>query len=110
MITNARITSSVNAGTKPDLELWLFRSDIAEVGDNEAFAVTDAEQLTRIGIIDFPVANWIVGGANAVCEVSNIGLAFKAATSSIYGVLVVRNTYTPVSGETLTVELVVAQD
>lgn len=110
MITNARITSSQNGTPKPDIELWLFRADITEAGDNAAFAVTDAEQLTRIGIIKFPVAEWIVGGANAVCEKDNIGLVFKSNTPDIYGVLVVRNAYTPASAEQLTVELVFTQD
>lgn len=110
IISNARITSNVSAGTKPDLELWLFHTDITEVGDNEAFAVTDAEQLNRIGIIKFPVAEWLVGGANACCEKENLGLVFKAASTSIYGVLVARNAYAPTSGEIFTVELVISQD
>ena len=112
----ARCFSSANQSTLPDLELWLFHTDIAEVADNSAFAPTDAEMLTLIGIIDFPVADWKVGtatagaGGNAVCEARQIGLPFRLATQVLYGQLVVRNAYTPVTSETFTVELVVTQD
>ena len=115
-ISNARLISGANQATKLDAELWLFRSDIADVADNAAFAPTDAELLTLVGIIDFPVADWKIGnatagaGGNAVCEVTSLGIAFKAAESKIYGQLVARNGYTPVSGEVFSVELVITQD
>lgn len=115
-ISTARLHSSGNQGTKLDGELWLFSADIAEVGDNAAFNPSDAEMLTMIGIIDFGVASWRVGSAgagasgNAVCEVKNIGLALKGAGQTVYGVLVARNGYTPLSGEIFTCDLVVTQD
>jgi hypothetical protein len=115
-ISTARIYSSANVGTKPELELYLFHTDIAEVGDNTAFAPSDAEMLTCIGVIDFAASDWKVGKAdsgadgNAMIEVKNIGLAFRGAGTSIYGVLVHRGAYTPVSGEIFTVDLVVTHD
>lgn len=115
-ITNARITSSANQSTKLDGELWLFHTDIAEVGDNVAFAPSDAEMLTRIGIIDFATASWVAGksdsGAdgNSGCETTGLDIVFKAATTDIYDVLVARNTYTPVSSEVFTIQLMIEQD
>lgn len=115
MITNAIIRSSANQGTKLDAELWLFSVDMTEVADNAAFAPTDAELLTLVGVIDFPVASWKAGaatagaGGNAVCLVENIGIAFRT-TENLYGVLVARNAYTPVASEIFTVDLVIAQD
>lgn len=115
-IATARLHSSANQATKLDGELWLFHTDIAEVADNGAFAPTDAEMLTLVGVIDFPLANWKAGiatvgaGGNAVCEAFNLGLAFKGATKTLYGQLVVRNAYTPVSGEIFTVEIILSRD
>lgn len=115
-IATARLHSSANVAVKLDSELWLFREDIAEVADNSAFAPTDAEMLTLIGVIDFNLANWKEGnatvgaGGNAVVEAFNLGLAFKSATTTIYGQLVARNAYIPVTGEIFTVELVISQD
>lgn len=112
-IDAARCFSSANQTTKPDLELWLFHTDIAKVADNNAFAPTDAEMLTLIGVIDFD--SWRVGlsgsgtDGNIVSEVRNIGLPFVIAgladTPHIYGQLVERGTYTPISAEVFTVEL-----
>jgi len=115
-ISTARCHSSANVATKADLELWLFHTDITEVGDNEAFAPSDAAMLTLIGVIDFATANWRIGtvtsggGGNAVCEVKNIGLALRGAGTTMYGVLVHRGSYSPVSGEIFTVDLIVTQD
>ena len=72
--------------------------------------------LTRIGVIDFDQADWKIGNAgagatgNAGCEVHNLGIVFVAADTTIYGQLVARNAYTPVSGEIFTVDLLITQD
>lgn len=115
-ISSARIVSSANQATKLDAELWLFDEDIAEVADNFAFAPTDAEMLTLVGIIPFPVADWYVGKAdsgtdgNAVCQVDGLSIAFQAKTTTLYGQLVARNAYTPISAEVFTVDLLITQD
>lgn len=112
----ARLWSSANVATKLTAELWLFSSDIVEVADNGAFAPTDAEMLTLIGVIDFPSSSWRAGIAtagaagNAVCEVRNIDLPMICAKGRIYGQLVARNAYIPVSGEIFTVDLITTID
>jgi hypothetical protein len=111
LISGAIITDSVTTGNLPDLELWLFHTDIAKVADNSAFAISDTEMLTCIGVIDFPVADWKTGGANSICTRENLGLAFNAPTSTIYGQLVIRNVYTPpADSEIITCRLVIAKD
>lgn len=122
IISGARITSSANVATKADLELWLFRSDIVVRADNLSFIPTDAEMLTRVGIIQFPLASWFVGlvtagaAGNAGCESMNLGIPYElikpqtGVDSAMYGQLVVRNAYVPVSGEIFTVELLLTRD
>ena len=119
-IESARCMINANQATKPDLELWLFDTDIAEVADNSAFAPTDTEILTLVGVIDFAVANFKVGLAgsgaagNIVQQINNLDIPYKTAgdnqNGNLYGQLVVRNAYTPISAELFHVELVVAQD
>ena len=121
-IDRAIITSSADGSgvLLPDLELWLFDTDIAEVADNAAFAVTDAEMLTLVGVIDFPVANWKVGlsGGNSCCEGDRAGgnplpMIYKCKTVSdfsLFGQLVTRNAYTPISGEVFSVRLLITRD
>ncbi len=116
-IPTAICTSSANqSGTAlPDLELWLFHTDIATVADADPFTITDAEMDTLVGIIDFPVASWKVGDpttgtGNAVCVVNNLGLVIQGAGPDLYGQLVVRNAYTPVASEIFTCRLLMTQD
>lgn len=115
-VERASVSSSANQSTLPDLELWLFSSDIAEVADNGAFAPTDAELLTCLGVIDFPVSLWKVGNAgsgadgNSICFAENLAMVVKGSSGNIYGQLVVRNAYTPVSAESFKVTLYVQQD
>lgn len=113
IIQHALIVTSASVATKPDLELWLFDTTIVMDNDNAVFTPTDAELLTLIGVITFAVADFKVGdatvgaGGNAICEAKSLGVPFNSTTSSndLFGVLVVRNAYVPVSGEIFTVRL-----
>lgn len=109
-IVGARLVSSANQSTKLDAELWLFRADPAEVGDNAALALSDSEMDNHVGTIDFPIAYWKVGNAasgasgNAVCQPPMLPLLCRTSDQGLlYGVLVARNGYTPVSGETFSI-------
>lgn len=113
IIQDAICVSSANVATKPDLELWLFDTAVTMDNDNAAFTPTDAEMLTCVGVIKFPYLNWLVGTAtagadgNALCHTSNQSVPVSAAQNItvLYGVLVVRNAYIPVSGEVFTIRL-----
>jgi hypothetical protein len=104
VLQHAVITTSANVATKPDLELWLFSATVAAVADNAAFAPTDAEMLTLVAVVEFPTADFKVGlsgagtSGNAVCEAS-------AQNSELYGQIVVRNAYEPISAEAFKVVL-----
>src|SRR5215467_681669 len=113
-IKSAVCVSNANQVTDPDLELWLFVSDPRDLAaDNAAFAPTDAELESLAGIVKFPVASFVVGNAgsgisgNVACIATNIGIAADAPT--LFGVLVVRNAYVPVSAEKFQVTLQVVK-
>jgi hypothetical protein len=119
LILGAMMIDSANQSTKPQVELWLFSAAPGAKNDNAAFAPTDAELETLIDIIKFDNTNALVGtvtaGAdgNSIQKTSSpIAIPFKSAEGSraLYGVPVVRNAYTPVSGEKFTFQLRVAYD
>jgi len=113
-ILRATLTSSADVATAPDIELWLFSKDITRVADNGVFAPSDDEMDTFIGVIAFPTGDFVVGlttgDGNQVCQAENLVLAANAPDGKIYGQLVVRNAYVPVSAEVFQLTLVYQQD
>ena len=109
------IVDTASAATKPDLQLWLFDTPIAAVADGAAFSPSNAELLTLVAVVPLPTGSFVGGGAaNSVCDVQNLGIPFNTlkgdgklvtADNALYGVLVVRNAYVPVSAETFTIRL-----
>lgn len=116
VILDALCISSANQATKPNLRLYLFDTEPTPNNDNAAWAPSDADMLNLIGVVEFSA--WEVGtstagaGGNCASLVKGLNLAFKAVAGSqtIYGLLVERGTYTPVSAELLTVRMGVLQD
>lgn len=103
-LLDARVLSNEAPATLPSLELWVFKVAPAAAADNTAWAVTDAELLNLVGI--YPMANTYVGLASG----NHVQLAaprafpfnFPSGVNTLYGVLVVRNAYTPVALESYT--------
>ena len=112
VIIHAVCVDSVNAAVKPDLRLYLFSATPTVVTDNLAWTPSDANMATLIGYVNF--SSWEEGlaGAAGNCAsfASNINIPFDAVAASIFGLAVMRNTYTPASGETFTFNLGVLQD
>lgn len=123
----AHLLDSAAQATKISAELWLFAGAAAPTPDNDnvPFTPTDAELANLIGVIVFDglTAGWVfVGdvtagaGGNAVIigrigpsgaggHLLDLPYVCGPATTSLWGLLVVRNAYTPVSGEVFTVSL-----
>lgn len=108
------VSSGGGLSTGLDGELYLFHTTIGLTADNAAWAPTDAEQLTCVGMIKFLTADWRFTANNGRClALPNLPfLGLPDATNGgvkLFGQLVARNAYVPVSGEVLTIELIVAQ-
>jgi hypothetical protein len=107
MIMQATMIVEANQATKPDLQLWLFDTAPTPPNDNAAFAPTAAEIEKLVAIIAFPVGSFVVGNAgagnagNVACDAQALFIQVNtaAADDKLYGILVVRNAYTPTSGE-----------
>lgn len=99
----------------PVLELWLFDSSVTPDNDNAAFTPTDAEAAKCVAII--PLGTGFAGDPNVgstgnrVFTASGLGMAYQCSGgTSLYGRLVVRNAYTPISAETFQVILYMVPD
>lgn len=117
LIDGATLIYSTAPVTKPDLELYLFDTSITIQNDNVAWNPTDADMAKCIGVIKFfgssVNAGAVSGGnGNGVASISTEIKSRAAATAStsIFGVVVVRNAYTPASAETFTFRLHIIQD
>lgn len=107
IIARAVLIDNEAPATLPSLELWLFDTAPAAQADNAAFAVTDTELANVIGVIPFTYSYVGLASGNHIqqSDLVSLVLEVKSGASDIYGVLVVRNAYTPVSGETFKILL-----
>jgi len=115
VLKHAKVISSAYVATAPVLELWLFDTAVTMDNDNAAFTPTDAELATLVTVVSFPAASYKIGdatagvGGNHVCE-ATLDVPFTtvgANVNALYGVLVARNAYVPISGEIFTLQLVI---
>lgn len=113
VVYGATLIDKANQTTKLAApELWLFSFPPAAVVDNGVFAPTDDELASSlIGV--FPFSSSYIGKADAgdngnvvfLCTDRSFAYLCAAGRSSLYGVLVARNAYTPVSAEQFTVSI-----
>jgi hypothetical protein len=118
-IRAAMLLDSAYVATSLLADLFLFDTAPAIDADNAAWTPTDAELLTLVGVIRFETAaTWSPGdltagaGGNNVYLARGVNLEYLCAAedTSLYGVLVARNAYVPVSGEVWTLKLMIDQD
>jgi len=112
IIQSAVLVDSAAQTLKGDFELYLFDTAPAMQNDNAAWNPSDSEVTKSLGRVRFPPGLFNVCGANGVVDVDSLGKPFKCAsgTRNIFGILVVRNAYVPISGEVFTIRLFVIQD
>jgi hypothetical protein len=106
------LIGSVAATLKPDFELYLFDTTVTMQNDNVAWAPSDAEMETCVGMISFPGGYWRTAGANGIIEMDALSKSFNCggASTTLFGILVARNAYVPASGEKFTIRLKIIQD
>lgn len=110
LIEQALLIDGANVATKGDFDLFLFDALVVPVADNAAFAPTDTEMLSLVGVITFTGTGSKVGNATAgdggnCSNQVDCSVPFNAEVPALYGVLVARNGYIPVSGEVFKLRL-----
>lgn len=91
------------------LDLVLFSASVATPSDNNPFDPTDAEIATCIGIVKIVAGDYSDFNDNSIAAVRP-NLSYVLAGTSMYGVLVARDTPTYTSTSDLTVTLTVRTD
>ena len=67
------------------LYLVLFSKDFTETPDNDAFAVSDADLLNVVGVIEFAIANYSSFNANSFCSMGFLGVEVNLPFTLIEG-------------------------
>ncbi len=98
-VVGAYCSSTNPAATPVSLSVWLFNSPPASPVDNAAFAITDGENDTVVGVI--PISTWVKSANNSRGQAHTMKLPLKcaAADTSLYALIVANNEYQPISGE-----------
>lgn len=111
-ILKAQIIHGADQSTKMVPELWLFSVAPTADNDNAAYTPTVSELGDLAGVISFPIIRSGTASTNSVYSSGNIALPFicDGSDTDLYGVLVIRNTYTPVSAATIEIHLDILQD
>jgi len=106
-IVKARLVTD-QASNASRFRLHLFHTAISPIADNSPFASLYANRANKIGFIDFD-AMGAEGSGSDCAESSNFSTRLKfvcaAASRSLYGILEVRDNFTPTSGQSIFVEL-----
>lgn len=107
LIVGANFATSNDPGTRLSGELWLFDTSVTNINDNTAFAVSDTEIKTCIGVIPF---NMFDAGNNGYCNVEGLNMMFTCSDSAnLRALFRVRNAYIPASAEVISAMLKIIQ-
>ena len=116
-ITDVMIVDSAYSATATTFDLFLFNTNpTTAINDNASFQPTDAElaNVSTVININTPSAGSATIGAagNRLFETNGVNRQFVCADSSsdLYGVLVARTAYNPISAEEFTVRLKIMED
>ncbi len=108
-ISDKITTANVN------MELWLFSQTFVAPTDNAAWAISDAEALTVLGVIPIPTVaaaqtGWYASSNNQVYCDATISIPIKLSATSLFYALVARGTTPAFTSLDLTIGLGILQD
>lgn len=98
-----------DAGQDVEMELWLFSVTFTSPGDNAAWAATEAELHTLLGIITTSSGAWFATGTPSAAFIE-CSVRFDLNATSLFGQLVTRGTPTFAATDDVTVILGILQD
>jgi len=98
-ITGVYVTSTAAETLLPQLMIYLFSSPPASPVDNAAFTITDDENNNIVATVQ--VDSWTSSAINSRGQEDSINIPAKCASNntSLYALVKVLNTYTPVANE-----------
>lgn len=101
LLTDMIVTTSADAATPLQGEVFLFNTSVTNINDNSAFAVSDSEIKTCVARVPFALEDV---GNNGFYHGQNLGIVATASGSANLRFLIrVKNAYSPTSSEVITV-------
>ena len=98
-ITGAMATSTAKQTTLPAIDLWLFKISPTAENDNTAFAISDTENDNVVAVLEFDCWKYSANNSRSDIHTINVPIQLGVADTKLYAIPVLKNTYTPVSGE-----------
>lgn len=92
------------------MELWVFSATFVAPTDNAAWAITDAENLTCLGVIPIPAAKWYATSNNKKFTDDTLSIVISPAVTSLFYALVARGTTPTWANGDLEISLGILQD
>lgn len=96
--------------TNVAMELWLLSATFTAPTDNAAWAISDTEALTVLGVIPINVGNWFATANNQVYFDGTLSIPIKPAATSLFYALVARGATPAFTSGDLTINLGIFQD
>lgn len=93
-------------------EIWIFDSSVTPTNDNTVFNLSDADLAKLVGVVVFTLAATAVSSSvnSSVCKPGlNIGFTCTGGSDNLTFLVKVTGSYTPASGETLTIRTKIEQ-
>lgn len=109
IIKGVRIVDKITT-TNVAMELWIFSATFTAPTDNAAWAITDAEALTFVGIIYIDPTKWYATSNNQVYYDDSFSIPTKPATTTLYYALVARGTTPSFTSGDLSITIGILQD
>lgn len=107
IITDVIVTSSNDPATRLSGEVFFFNQSVTNINDNSAFAVSDTEIKTCVGVVPFSLFD---AGNNGLAHLTGLNILFTCSGSAdLRFLLRARNAYTPANAEVLTVVVKILQ-
>jgi hypothetical protein len=95
--------------TNAVFRLWLFTAAPTMVGDNVAWPLLTADLANAVGYVDFALITEGAGSSGAYGLDDGLRLAFKCGVASkdLYGILIAKAAFTPITSTVVTASLTV---
>lgn len=110
-ITKARLSTNQSANVA-QFRMYLFKVSNPQLSnDNAAFLIKDADNANRLGYIDFPACFTEAGSDVAIAVLDGLRFGYVADSgSALYGILLTKTAFTPISGQTFHLVLTCEQN
>ena len=96
--------------TNVAMELWFFSATFVAPTDNAAWAISDAEALTVLGVVPIDATKWYASSNNTIYVDDTVNIVIKPAATSLFYALVARGTTPSFTSGDLTINLGILQD